>query len=402
MKITRHLYRFIFVLLLIEFLDELVGGVREAAWPLLREDLQLSYAQIGLLISVPGVVGNLIEPALGILADTWKRRVLILGGGLIFVLSSVLAAASGGFWPLLLAYTMFYPASGAYVSLSQAVLMDLEPERHEQNMARWTFAGSLGVVIGPLLLSGAAGLGWSWRVPFWAAAGLASLVLAVSWAAYMNSSVTAHVQANEGQITFWQGLVNAGKALKRKAVLRWLVLLEFSDLMLDILLSFLALYLVDVAGLPPATAGLAVAIWTGVGLLGDFLLIPLVERISGLAYLRVSAAFELVLFPIFLLAPSLAVRLVALGLLGFFNSGWYSILQGQLYSAMPGQSGTVMTLSDVSGLVGRLIPLGIGLLAQQFGLGPAMWVLILGPVALLVGLPRGTGRPTNIVESERE
>jgi len=96
------------------------------------------------------------------------------------------------------------------------------------------------------------------------------------------------------------------------------------------------------------------------------------------------------------------VRLVALGLLGFFNSGWYSILQGQLYSAMPGQSGTVMTLSDVSGLVGRLIPLGIGLLAQQFGLGAAMWVLILGPVALLVGLPRGTGRPTNIVESERE
>lgn len=388
MKPSHRLYRLILILLLIEFLDELVGGVREAAWPLLRQDLHLSYTQIGLLMSLPGVVGSLVEPFLGILADTWKRRVLILGGGCIFVLSSALAAASGSFWPLLLAYILFYPASGAYVSLSQAVLMDLEPERHEQNMARWTFAGSLGVVIGPLLLGGAALVGWGWRVPFWAMAGLAGIVLALSWQAYMSSAVAAHVQGNAETISFWQGLRNAGKALKRKEVLRWLVLLEFSDLMLDILLSFLALYLVDVAGLPPATAGLALAVWTGMGLLGDFLLIPLVERVPGLAYLRVSAALELALFPLFLLVPSLPIKLIALGLLGFFNSGWYAILQGQLYSAMPGQSGTVMTLGDLAGLFGRLIPLGIGLLAQQFGLGAAIWVLILGPIALLGGLPK--------------
>jgi FSR family fosmidomycin resistance protein-like MFS transporter len=269
-------------------------------------------------------------------------------------------------------------------------------------MARWTFAGSIGVVGGPLLLGGAAALGWSWRVPFWAMAGLAGVVLALSWQAYMSSAIAAHVQANEGKISFWQGLVNAGKALKRKEVLRWLILLEFSDLMLDVLLSFLALYLVDVAGLPPATAGLAVAVWTGVGLLGDFLLIPLLERVSALAYLRLSAALELVLFPTFLLAPSLPVKLAALGLLGVFNSGWYSILQGRLYSAMPGQSGTVMTLGDLAGLFGRVFPLGIGLLAQQFGLGAAIWVLILGPAALLIGLPNVNGWSLKKAEPEEK
>ena len=36
-------------------------------------------------------------------------------------------------------------------------------------------------------------------------------------------------------------------ALKDKTVLRWLILLEFSDLMLDMLYGFLALYFVDVA-----------------------------------------------------------------------------------------------------------------------------------------------------------
>jgi FSR family fosmidomycin resistance protein-like MFS transporter len=77
-----------------------------------------------------------------------------------------------------------------------------------------------------------------------------------------------------------------------------------------------------------------------------------------------------------------------LGLLGFFNSGWYSILKAQLYSAMPGQSGTVMAVSNVFGFVGQFIPLGLGLLAEQAGLGVAMWLLLLGPVALLVGIPR--------------
>jgi FSR family fosmidomycin resistance protein-like MFS transporter len=392
MKPSRRLFHFILVLLLIEFLDELVYGVREAAWPLLRADLNLSYVQIGLLISVPGIIGSLVEPFLGILADTWKRRVLILGSGCIFIFAGLLAAASQSFLPLLLAYILSYPASGGYVGLSQAVLMDLEPDRHEQNMARWTFAGSLAVVTGPLLVAGAVALGWSWRVPFWAVAGFGAMVLVVSWQAYLSHPVTAHAREDaqtEGvKTSFWQGLRRAWQALKRKDVLRWLVLLEFSDLMLDTLYSFLALYLVDVAGLPAEMGVLAVSIWTGVGLLGDFLLIPLIERVPGLAYLRVSAVLELILFPTFLLVPSLPVKLITLGLLGFFNSGWYSILQGQLYSAMPGQSGTVMTLGDLAGLAGRVVPLVIGLLAQRFGLGAAIWVLILGPIALLVGLPR--------------
>jgi FSR family fosmidomycin resistance protein-like MFS transporter len=74
--------------------------------------------------------------------------------------------------------------------------------------------------------------------------------------------------------------------------------------------------------------------------------------------------------------------------MGFFNAGWYAILRANLYSTMPGQSGTVMALDNVSGFFGKLLPLGIGLAAQAFGLQWAMWLLLAGPIALLVGLPR--------------
>ena len=194
--------------------------------------------------------------------------------------------------------------------------------------------------------------------------------------------------ASSGQPTLRAGVVNALRALRRPEVLRWLTLLAFSDLMLDVLLGFLALYFVDVVGTTSAQAGIAVAVWTGTALVGDLLLIPLLERVRGLSYLRLSATVELAVFPAFLLAPGFGGKLVLLGLLGLFNAGWYSILKAQLYSAMPGQSGTVMTVGNVFGLVGGLIPLGLGLLAERFDLTVTMWLLLLGPVVLLIGVPK--------------
>ena len=374
---------FTFTLLAIELLDELVFGAREAAWPLIRTDLGLNYAQVGLLLALPSLVGSLVEPFLGILGDIWRRRVLILGGGVVFVLALLLTALSQDFLVLLISFIIFYPASGAFVSLSQATLMDTDPARHEQSMARWTFAGSLGVVAGPVALGAAAMLNLGWRGLFLVFAGLTLIPLAM---VYRFRSAVGQRQSE--RTNFKAGLVDALRALRRGEVLRWLTLLQFSDLMLDVLLGFLALYLVDVVGATPAQAGAAVAVWTGLGLLGNLLLIPLLERVRGLRYLRLSAVVELALFPAFLLAPGFWAKLVLLGLLGFFNTGWYSILKAQLYSAMPGQSGTVMTVGNVFGLVGALVPLGLGLVAERFDLTVTMWLLLLGPLALLIGIPK--------------
>jgi MFS transporter, FSR family, fosmidomycin resistance protein len=170
------------------------------------------------------------------------------------------------------------------------------------------------------------------------------------------------------------------------------LLLQFSDLMLDVLNGFLALYFVDVIGVSESKAVMAIAVWTGVGLAGDFLLIPLLERVRGLTYLRLSAVLVLLLFPVFLLAPGYGMKLVILGLLGLFNAGWYSILKAQLYSSMPGLSGTVMSLGVVFGIPGSLVPLALGIVAEQLGLQSTMWLLLSGPVALLIGIPKNRGQ----------
>jgi len=375
------------IYLFIEFIDELVFGVGEIALPFIRDDLHLTYTQIGLLLSVPGIVGAFIEPFIGILGDVWRRRLLILTGGFFFTAALTLTSISATFYFLLFSFILFFPASGAFVSLSQANLMDSAPSRHEQNMARWTFAGSLGVLCGPLLLGLFVYFGLGWRGTYAALVFFSTLCLL---AAFRYSPLDSSVAPPALSLrVILDGFRAAFAALKRADVWRWLLLLEFADLMGDVLFSYLALYFVDVGGASEADAGIAVTVWLAIGLVSDLLFIPFIDRQKdSLQFVRRTALFELFAFAVFLLTPGFIPKLMIVIIVNLFNTGWYPILQGRLYSSLPGQSASVMAIGSVTAPVAKFFPFLIGFLADQFGLQTAMWILIMGPIALLIGLAR--------------
>ena len=166
------------VALAVELADELVDGAKGAALPLIRHDLGLSYGQVGLLASVPLLVGGALELPLGIMASgPVRRRRAVLAGGIVFILSLLAVAGARSFLVLLAAFTVFFPASGAFVSLTQAELMDAWPDRQARVMARWDLAGSTGAVAGPLLLTAVLAAGGGWRTAYLALAAAA----AVAW-----------------------------------------------------------------------------------------------------------------------------------------------------------------------------------------------------------------------------
>jgi FSR family fosmidomycin resistance protein-like MFS transporter len=183
-------------------------------------------------------------------------------------------------------------------------------------------------------------------------------------------------------------------ALRRPLVLRWLALLELADLMLDVLLGFLALYLVDEVAASATVGSLGVAVWTGSGLAGGFGVIVLLRRVDGLRYLRASALLTLGLYPAFLLVAGVPAKLMLLTLIGLATAGWYSIPKARLYDSLTGQSGAVLALGSIAGVIGGTFPLVIGFVAEEYGLETALWLLLAAPVALLVGAPRAEGDGT--------
>ena len=334
-----------------------------------------------MLLALPSLVGCLLDPLIGAVGDTRFRRTFVVAGGAAFAASIALVAGASGFWALLVALLVANPASGAFVGLSQATLMDLLPAERERSMARWTLAGSFGYVGGPLLLSAALWAGLGWRA---ALGGLAVLAVPLALAARR----TPTIDAAESQ-SFVGSLRSSLAALRRSEVLRWLAVLEAADLLLDVFHGFLALYLVDVARLDPGAAAIGVAVWTGAGLAGDWLLLHLLRRVDGLRYLRTSALLSLAVYPAFLVVPSPAGKLVLAALLGLLNSGWYAIPKARLYEALPGKSGAAVAVGGIAGLAGAAVPLVLGAAAESFGLGATMWILLVAPVALLLGADAG-------------
>ena len=135
-------------------------------------------------------------------------------------------------------------------------------------------------------------------------------------------------------------------------------------------------------------------------LVGNLILIPLLERVKGLTYLRFSVVAVLAMYPAFLLASPFELKLVIVALLGFACAGWYSVLQGRAYSSMPGRSGTIVALGNVFGIVASVIPFGLGVVSDNWGLDTAMWLLLAGPVVLLIGIMAGAASDSREYDEE--
>jgi FSR family fosmidomycin resistance protein-like MFS transporter len=376
-----------FLFMLIEFFDELNYGVGNAALPALRTDLGITYVQVGLLLGLPGIINTFIEPVLMLLGDTRFRKHIILGGGLAIILSLVIIATTQSFPLMLMGMVIGFPASGAFVSLSQATLMDLNPGREPQMMARWTVAGSLANLIGPLVLAGGFALGFGWR---WAYFGMALICLALvgmTWLRKIPMPLRKELteQTRQAGNNLLQGL---WEAVRNLHLMRWMILLQFSDLLLDVLTGYMALYFTDVIGLTVAQASLMVSALMLAGLISNIVLIPLLDRYPGRNLVRLSAGVAGILYTAWLLAPWLWAKIGLIILIKLVTLGWYEVLQGEAFASVPGRSGTVMAINSVIGVLGGVISFFIGWVAAQAGLPAAMWILLLGPISLVLFVPR--------------
>jgi len=172
-------------------------------------------------------------------------------------------------------------------------------------------------------------------------------------------------------------------------VLRWLTVLELTDLLQDVFLGYAAIYLVDAAGASPILAAVGLGILSAATLVGDAVVIWILRRIDGIRYLRWSAAAALFVYPAFLLLGSVEAKLALLVPLGLLRAGWYAIPRARLYAELPARGGTAVAVGAPADLVGSLLPLAIGVIAQRLGLSAAMWLLLAAPIALLSLLPTG-------------
>src|SRR6185437_6005830 len=174
-------------------------------------------------------------------------------------------------------------------------------------------AGSAGALAGPLLLTAVLAAGGSWRAGFLALALFAGLAWLGACRRRTPEPPVTEAAADEPEEPrpWTERARETLVALRTWKTLRWLLLIEVANLLVDVFTGFLALYLVDVVHLPPAGAALAS-----------------------------------LLYPAFLLVPGVVPKLAALAGLSAATATWYPVLQARLYGSLPGRSPVAVTLSS--------------------------------------------------------
>jgi FSR family fosmidomycin resistance protein-like MFS transporter len=305
-----------------------------------------------------------------------------LGGIIATAIGLALIAGAQQYLPLLLAQCIMYVASGAYVNLSQATLVDRDPQRAEHTMARWELMGAIGVTISPLLITLTLSAEGSWRAVCFSAAIMAGVFALLLF----TQRFDGHAGAEDEIGTLKQLGRSLLTALRSRTLIKWVVLTELADFMLDKLLEVTGLYFHDVAGVSLPAASAAVTVATIAGLVGNFALVPLLEKVNGVRMLRVSAFIALFAYAALLVIPIVSLKVVLIAVINLSTAGWYAVLRAKCYEVLPGQSGVVVSVTSLANISSLFVPLLLGGIADAFGLQAAMWLLIIGPIALIWGV----------------
>jgi len=150
-------------------------------FPWLKAEFALSYAELGLLMSVFFVVSCIVQAASGFLVDRiGARPVLFVGVGLL-ALSALVLSQSNGYGMLVFGAVIAGCGNGVFHPVDYTLI------NHKVSVTRLPYAysahgvtGYLGWAAAPVFMAGIAALS-DWRIALLCAAVLEALILLVLW-----------------------------------------------------------------------------------------------------------------------------------------------------------------------------------------------------------------------------
>ncbi|HEX6797870.1 MAG TPA: MFS transporter [Ktedonobacterales bacterium] len=374
-------------------LDELTTGLLVVALPLIRDRLRLSYAEAGLIFTVGALSSVLIEPPITLAADRRPLRVPILAGMLALAAGYALAGLAPNYALLLAAVALIFPAIGTAVGLAQSALIDAAPPHQAgRTMARWTLLSAVGDLLAPLAVGVgvAAGMDWLGLCLIAGCLWLASaFVLAPAcFPSPHGQGELAGEASSDERDGLRSRLRDLRDALRDRELLRWAAISTLATTLDEVFLAFAALYLHDHLHASQEAISTAIAVAVAAGLAALVLLDHLGHRVEGRRLLPWMAVLALLGVVLLLLVPTVPLAVLALAVVAFAAAGWYPLAQAAAYASGYQPAALVRTVSLLGDPIEVVLPGVTGLIAARFGLSAALAFLALGPLAMLVLLPR--------------
>jgi FSR family fosmidomycin resistance protein-like MFS transporter len=367
-------------------LDEVISGFLSIGLPLANKQLGLDYTQVGLLFGIGALASLLLDPFINLLSDRYAKRYWILGGLLLMGTGFAFTAGTHNFVLLLCAFALIYVADSAATGLSEAALIDQNPQGSARTMTRWTIMASIGDLLGPILVSLILIQAAGWSKLCWIAC-IACLVMACILGIQRFPKPVQNDDDEEDtpSIRLLDGL---REALRDAELVRWTMLSLIPTMLDEIFIVYATFYLRDVLSINTGTIGLLIAIHMIGGFLGLFVIDRvLLQRMTPERLLTWLALLVIASMVGFLTLRSIIWAGAMLFFLGLGVAGLYPIATAEAYKRFPGRSGTVRTVASLGAPFEVVLPYITGFVAGRFGVVASLCLLGTAPLLILLLRP---------------
>ena len=154
------------VLYVLYFLDFATRAVVSPMFPILKQDLGLSDAQLGWLSTVVLAMVGLLSIPLSYLIDRWSRRKMLALMSIVWSIGSFFSGLSANFTQLLVTRGVLGVGEASFNSGGQSMIMAMVKKARRATVTGiWTTAPSLGMAVG-MVIGGWMAVHMGWRTAF--------------------------------------------------------------------------------------------------------------------------------------------------------------------------------------------------------------------------------------------
>ncbi|MEK7285293.1 MAG: MFS transporter, partial [Chloroflexota bacterium] len=135
--------------------------------PLIRDTFALSYAEAGIAVSAFSLSLGISNAPMGVLADRFGARVVLVAGLVLMGVASVALALAAAYWQLLVLLVAMGVISGTYHAPAASLIARTFNERvRGAAMGLHTTGGHMSFFAAPLVAGYVAAATGTWRAPY--------------------------------------------------------------------------------------------------------------------------------------------------------------------------------------------------------------------------------------------
>jgi MFS family permease len=339
--------------------------------PLIGNELGLSYAQIGSVVTAQFAFGAISNIPGGLLVDSIGRKGLLMAVSLFWIgIPYLLMGLSDAYWLLLACAALVGVGNNLWHPTAIPLLGNRYPDRRGLVMSIHSMGGNLGDAAAPLV-AGVLLAFFSWRSVVVMNVVPGMVMALVIWILYARPRPGDELAPKERAATSASDMLRMVRTLLRNRTVTTLsVSSAFRTMTQTALLTFLPLYLASQMGYSALWIGACMFLLQAAGFAAAPIAGHLSDKIGRRQIIMSSMLMTAVVLLFMAFAGGTTAFVFFIALLGFFLFAIRAVLQAWLLDATPREmGGTSIGILFGTQAVGAAIgPLVGGLIADRYGL----------------------------------